>query len=84
VSSYAKEHASPSDLIVDWTTLSGVVGGSAEDVKKVRATLLTRLRRGDAGARRAWITSCNPRAKGMFPYHELVSWWPEETSVREW
>ena len=84
VSGYVKANASPSDLVVDWTTLANVVGGSVEDIKKVRGTLLTRIRRGDAGARRAWITSCNPKAKSTFPYHEVVSWWPEEIASREW
>lgn len=85
VAAYVREHSTPADLVVDWTALVAAIGNNVEEVKKLRGSLLSRIRRGDSGASRAWITSCNSSAETMFPYHELVSWWPEaQATVREW
>lgn len=85
LSAFVQDNAAPDDLVIDWTALVNAVGNNVDEVKKLRGSLLSRVRRGESQAVRAWITSCNPDAERMFPYHELVSWWPARTAtVREW
>ncbi|MEN6547761.1 MAG: HNH endonuclease signature motif containing protein [Armatimonadia bacterium] len=66
------ERSGPGDLVIDYRALAAAMGDRPEEVKKVRGSLLTKLRRGEVEAARAWITSTNPRAESLFPHHEVI------------
>jgi hypothetical protein len=72
LSEYVAEHAGPGDLVVDYRAIAAAIGQRPDEVKKLRGMLLSRLRRGEVEAARAWVTSTNPRAREMFPHHEVV------------
>jgi hypothetical protein len=70
---YVEAHAGPADLVIDYNALARAIGDRPDEIKKLRGSLLTKLRRGDVTAPRAWITSANPQAAQMFPYHQVVA-----------
>jgi hypothetical protein len=72
LSQYVAEHATSRDIVVDYRAIALAIGDRPEEVKKVRGTLLTKVRRGEVDAPQAWITSTNPKARLMFPYHEVA------------
>jgi hypothetical protein len=79
-STYVNKHAQPGDLIVDYDAIATSLGATSHTygqalhpaVNAARNAILRQLRRGEAGATRAWILSANPEADRRFPYHELV------------
>lgn len=78
-STYAREHASRRDVIVDYDSISRAFGpaetygGARHDVTSAaRNAVLARLRRGEIAAATVWLVSANPDAESMFPHHEVV------------
>jgi len=78
-SSYVQEHRDADDLVIDYDLIaealgSGTTHGHDEaihaSVMAARNAVLNNLRRGESGARRAWIISANPDAESIFPFHE--------------
>ena len=72
MSHHVAANAGPRDIVIDYRAIALAIGNRVEEVRKVRGSLITKVRRGDVDAPAAWITSTNPRARTMFPYHELV------------
>lgn len=64
--------ARPGDLVIDYRALVDAIGDRPDEVRRLRGSLLTQLRRGEVAAARAWITSTNPAAERRFPHHEVV------------
>ena len=78
-STYVAEHAAPEDVVVDYDRMAQALGSpdthdhrNHDAVMAARGAVLSRLRRGQLKARRAWIVSANPKAQMAFPHHELV------------
>jgi hypothetical protein len=80
-STYVAEHKGPGDLVVDYDLIAQALGsdvthGHDDDlhaaVQASRNALLTKLRRGEVAADRAWIVSANPKALAIFPHHDAV------------
>lgn len=69
---YIAERAAPQDVVIDYGLLAAAVGGGHEQVRRVRASLLAQVRRGEVNAPRVWVTSTNPKAAELFAHHELV------------
>jgi hypothetical protein len=84
VDAYLAEHSSPHDMVIDYRAIASAIGDNQEEVKKVRASLLNKVRRGETVAKRVFITSTNPRAEEMFPYHEVVRIDPGKEAVLSW
>lgn len=81
---YLAEHSSPHDMVIDYRAIASAIGDNQEEVKKVRASLLNKVRRGETVAKRVFITSTNPRAEEMFPHHEVVRIDPGKEAVIAW
>jgi hypothetical protein len=69
---YIADHAGPHDLVIDYWAIARAIGDRPDEIRRVRGTLLSNLRRGSVEAPRAWVTSTNPRARELFPYHQVV------------
>ena len=81
-SEYAAEHAGPRDIVLDYPVLADTLGDAA---KAAYRSVITQIRRGEVKARTAYIVSHNPKAKEIFPYHEIVGdVKPEIVQPREW
>ncbi len=76
-SSLVERERSPRDVVVDWDRMAEALGasghgdGNYEATRAARGAVLTRLRRGEVDAPRAWIVSANPEAESMFPHHDV-------------
>lgn len=68
-------HARGRDLVIDYEAIAQALGRAAhhELVNKLRGSLLSKVRRGEADAPRVWIVSANPKAERLFPHHEVVT-----------
>lgn len=79
-STLVRERARDRDVVVDYDEIAKAFGpalprGSSQRhdvVSAARNAVLTRLRRGEIDAERAWIISTNANAERMFPYHEVI------------
>lgn len=79
-STLVRKRATVRDVVVDYDEISKAFGpelprGSTQrhDVASAaRGAVLTKLRRGEIDAERAWIISTNPGAESMFPHHEVI------------
>ena len=79
-STLVRERARAHDVVVDYDVIANAFGpalphGSSQrhDVTMAaRNAVLSRLRRGEIDADRAWVISTNPDAEKMFPHHELL------------
>jgi HNH endonuclease len=70
---YVREHATPSDMVVDYNTISQSLNNPPPAVvNTARNAILRSLRAGTTGARRAWITSSRSDAETKFPFHEII------------
>lgn len=79
-STLVKERAGIRDVVVDYDEITNAFGpelphGSSvrhDVVMAARNAVLTKLRRGELQAERAWVISTNPDAERMFPHHEVI------------
>ena len=79
-STLVRDRATVRDVVVDYDEISKAFGpelprGSTQrhDVASIaRGAVLTKLRRGEVDAERAWIISTNANAEAMFPHHEVI------------
>ena len=90
-STLVERRATPGDLVVDFDRLAQSLGSpvshdhdaaTVEAAKAARGAVLSRLRRGEVSAARAWIISSNADAESMFPYHDIELVDPGEAEVR--
>ena len=92
-STYVLEHSGSDDAVIDFDWIAQSMFGSPDShdhTEHVRAQtvqewsrLLDLVRRGELDAPTIWITSANPRATELFPYHELVVLDPGEAVALE-
>lgn len=83
-SAYIREHAGPQDLVVDYDALAGALGtGNSDEVRAARNAILRRIRRGETRAPRIWISSADPKAETIYPYHEVILVDPGREKVLE-
>ena len=68
---WVADKARPGDLVVDYETIAHSVGGNHEAVNAARNILLQKIRGGQLGVPAVWITSSNPKAEDLFPYHQV-------------
>lgn len=79
-STLVRERATDRDVVVDYDEIMAAFGpalprGSSQRhdvVMAARNAVLTRLRRGEIDADRAWVISTNPAAETMFAHHEVI------------
>ena len=69
---YIEANSTPGDLVIDYRSLAAAIGDRPDEVKKLRNSLIVKLKRGEVEAPRAWLTSTNPKARDMFPHHDVV------------
>jgi hypothetical protein len=82
-STFIRERQGPHDVVIDYDAMAAAMGAPTHDlVNAARNVLLKRVRRGDVQADRVWIHSANPRAAGIFPFHELVVLDPGKETVK--
>jgi hypothetical protein len=87
---YVQSHQRREDVIIDWQTIVNELNISDEpdqvdldQINQVRNGRLTNLRQGKIKAPRVLITSSNPDALILFPYHDLIVHDPGETKAIE-
>lgn len=79
-STLVRSKAKARDVVVDYDEIAKAFGPELprgtkqrhDVVSAARNAVLTRLRRGEVDAERAWIISTNPDAERMFPHHEVI------------
>jgi hypothetical protein len=79
-STLVKKRAGVRDVVIDYDEITNAFGpslphGSSQRhdvVMAARNAVLTKLRRGEIDAERAWVISTNPDAERMFPHHEVI------------